>query len=384
MKKEEFIRRVTASVRGEAAQRNIERELQAHIDELAAGFTEDGCSPEEAEEKAVARMGNEEKLSYQFARVYRDPVGTVILTVELLAYLFGIFVAFGIFVFFDSSFEIPFLWLELFFVGGSAAFLAYGVKNKNRTICLVAAVYSFLYSLIRALSGAPFLLILRYLLKGDLDTYASISQTLVFPAGMYRVVSIAFYVLFIALAFAAAGLLKVKGTGRFKKHLTVAFAGLAAVQLVLLLVSVIALRPYPSRIYDGFYLVGAEQITEMESLKDPEEVFLEIDYDWGTYHAFSRSDRLTNLAYSEEEVRLDDVILAQKKLSAEMRTEEPYVAIIPVLKESYIDPDTRDVRYRKVLDYQNARWFDVQEEKTLRVEAHLPTADWMICEITME
>ncbi len=381
MKREEYLREVVASLKDTAVQVNIERELQGHIDDLVASFTEDGCSPEEAEKKAIDLMGNEEKLGYRFSRVYREHAAPIVFGVEFFAYLFGIFFAFVNFALADSPFEPIFAWIELFFVGGTAAFLAYGVKIKDRAICAVAAAYYSVYAIIRALAGAPFLLLLRYLLEGHMDTYRSISQTWTLSAGIYRAVSIAFFVLFAGLAFVAAGLLKVKSTGHLKRILTKVFIGISVLQLALLIVSAIAYKPYPSVGYRGFYLVDAEQMTEIESLDVTKEDLLEIDYDWGTNHAYSRSEHLRNLDYSEEDARLDDVIIFKKKLSAEMITSKGYMAMIPVMSEAYIDPDTREVRHREVLDYQNAKWFDALEGTTLRLEAHIPGADWMICEI---
>ena len=71
MRKEEYIAEAVSKISNRKAKRETEKELAAHIDELIEFYLDRSGSKEEAEEKAVADMGDSEKVSQEMGKLYK-------------------------------------------------------------------------------------------------------------------------------------------------------------------------------------------------------------------------------------------------------------------------------------------------------------------------
>ena len=71
MRKDEYIATAVSKITNKKAKRETEKELAAHIDELIEFYLDRSGSKEEAEEKAVADMGDSEKVSQEMGKLYK-------------------------------------------------------------------------------------------------------------------------------------------------------------------------------------------------------------------------------------------------------------------------------------------------------------------------
>ena len=71
MRKEEYIATAVSKITNKKAKRETEKELAAHIDELIDRYVNSGYTAPEAEERAVADMGDSEKVSQEMGKLYK-------------------------------------------------------------------------------------------------------------------------------------------------------------------------------------------------------------------------------------------------------------------------------------------------------------------------
>ncbi len=71
MRKDEYIATAVSKISNRKAKRETEKELAAHIDELIDRYVNSGYTAAEAEEKAVAEMGDSEKVSQEMGKLYK-------------------------------------------------------------------------------------------------------------------------------------------------------------------------------------------------------------------------------------------------------------------------------------------------------------------------
>ena len=71
MRKEEYIATAVSKISNRKAKLETEKELAAHIDELIDRYVNSGYTAAEAEEKAVAEMGDSEKVSQEMGKLYK-------------------------------------------------------------------------------------------------------------------------------------------------------------------------------------------------------------------------------------------------------------------------------------------------------------------------
>ncbi|MBR0542625.1 MAG: hypothetical protein IJK26_10555 [Clostridia bacterium] len=71
MRKDEYIASAVSKITNKKAKRETEKELAAHIDELIDRYVNSGYTAPEAEEKAVAEMGDSEKVSQEMGKLYK-------------------------------------------------------------------------------------------------------------------------------------------------------------------------------------------------------------------------------------------------------------------------------------------------------------------------
>ena len=71
MRKEEYIATAVSKISNRKAKQETEKELAAHIDELIDRYVNSGYTAPEAEERAVADMGDSEKVSQEMGKLYK-------------------------------------------------------------------------------------------------------------------------------------------------------------------------------------------------------------------------------------------------------------------------------------------------------------------------
>ncbi len=71
MRKDEYIATAVSKITNKKAKRETEKELAAHIDELIDRYVNSGYTAPEAEERAVADMGDSEKVSQEMGKLYK-------------------------------------------------------------------------------------------------------------------------------------------------------------------------------------------------------------------------------------------------------------------------------------------------------------------------
>ncbi len=127
MKKSDYINTALEQVRCKAVHEALKKELEAHIDDCAEAFADEGFSPEEAEEKAVHTMGDPVEAGIQLDRVHRPKFPWAV-AVSALVLLIAAMLAehlmrtyFGLRAFFDQDFGIN------IFLGAAIAIIAAAV-----------------------------------------------------------------------------------------------------------------------------------------------------------------------------------------------------------------------------------------------------------------
>ena len=71
MRKDEYIATAVSKITNKKAKRETEKELATHIDELIDRYVNSGYTAPEAEERAVADMGDSEKVSQEMGKLYK-------------------------------------------------------------------------------------------------------------------------------------------------------------------------------------------------------------------------------------------------------------------------------------------------------------------------
>src|SRR4051794_6810941 len=74
MKKEKFLTEVSRSIRSKEARKFVELELTNHLKQTTEALKKQGLNDEEAEQKAVLRMGNPIQLGQKMDRLHRPKV----------------------------------------------------------------------------------------------------------------------------------------------------------------------------------------------------------------------------------------------------------------------------------------------------------------------
>lgn len=90
MKKEEYLKILTEQIRCKMARPGIEAEIRRHIEDQEEAYLSDGMTAREAEEAAVAEMGDPAEAGFQLDRVHRPGMDWIAVGVISLLYLLGI------------------------------------------------------------------------------------------------------------------------------------------------------------------------------------------------------------------------------------------------------------------------------------------------------
>ena len=74
MNKEKFLSEVSRSIRSKEARKLVEAELNNHLKQATEALKKQGLNDEEAEQKAVIRMGNPILLGQKMDRLHRPKI----------------------------------------------------------------------------------------------------------------------------------------------------------------------------------------------------------------------------------------------------------------------------------------------------------------------
>lgn len=145
MKKDEYIAEVTSGIKSEYVKLEIAAELGGHIDELMDFYLGRGYSETEAEEKAVADMGDGELVGRQLAPLYKSVkwwqflLAIPVLLVPMLDYLFLAMASD------DGNLFSAIVLLELVLLPILLIISAFGHSRKSHKMTFVPVVTYVLY-----------------------------------------------------------------------------------------------------------------------------------------------------------------------------------------------------------------------------------------------
>ncbi len=384
---QEYIASVTSQIEDKLARAEVEAELSAHLQDRIEYYKDAGYPQPEAEQKALARMGSPEETGEKLGRLHKTRLEKLLIVLLVILWICNGVSAIMLLLFSDSHHGIYDLALEAFFIGGSALLSFVGIQKKKRAFCLVPFVFTVFFSVFRCVFGSPVLLYSAFLLNGKTSKIAVIMSNYVKPAGVWLVGSIAFYTVYIVLS----GYFAFKMD--FKKRKTRFRRVLQGLLLVIFAVNVAVFgaccyvntqTKNSLQINDGVYLVQSDSIIDLSTVAHPENHYLEIDYDWGYNHADDFNGYFQNPDYTYGETAFNkSIIMKTEKMTATVKREKRYIALIPVYTDIKEDTESGLIDYIYTPDFENAKWFDTQKNRLLTINLVTYTSTNLICEITV-
>lgn len=94
MQIKEFLNTVCEQIKYKPIRNSISEELENHIEESKENYIEEGMQEEEAEEKAIAQMGNAEEIGKKLNKIHKPKLDWKLLIILIVLLGFGFLVAF--------------------------------------------------------------------------------------------------------------------------------------------------------------------------------------------------------------------------------------------------------------------------------------------------
>lgn len=94
MQIKEFLNAVCEQIKYKPIRNSISEELENHIEESKENYIEEGMQEEEAEEKAIAQMGNAEEIGKKLNKIHKPKLDWKLLIILIVLLGFGFLVAF--------------------------------------------------------------------------------------------------------------------------------------------------------------------------------------------------------------------------------------------------------------------------------------------------
>lgn len=94
MQIKEFLNAVCEQIKYKPIRNSISEELENHIEESKENYIEEGMQKEEAEEKAIAQMGNAEEIGKKLNKIHKPKLDWKLLIILIVLLGFGFLVAF--------------------------------------------------------------------------------------------------------------------------------------------------------------------------------------------------------------------------------------------------------------------------------------------------
>ena len=94
MQIKEFLNTVCEQIKYKPIRNSISEELENHIEESKENYIKDGLEEKEAEEKAIAQMGNAEEIGKRLNKIHKPKLDWKLLIILIILLGFGFLVAF--------------------------------------------------------------------------------------------------------------------------------------------------------------------------------------------------------------------------------------------------------------------------------------------------
>lgn len=298
MRKEEYLKAITAGIESEIQSSYIKAELNAHIDDKIEYLMSEGLSEVEAEEKAVADMGEAEIVAVDLAKLHKDLPGvlSVFLTFLTLfsAGLFGIAcplnIGFSGYVYhYNFNAEFTFLGLVLL--------MSVLWRKKLHIVKLFILPFVYLAAILgyafcfdtTPLDGfcSPTVFYAAYLAMGRFESIKAIMNLCVSKIPFaFSVISVAFYALILILLFAnAVSALRITRKKYKPKDKKISVCISRTLTVLLVAVSLVFTLTYPLSFYyrnhnvDTYNIAdGNDVITVLIAQSDTPKPLAELTY----------------------------------------------------------------------------------------------------------
>ena len=138
MTREEYIESVVSQIKDKRARAQAEQELNGHIDDRAAFFTDIGYAPDAALEKALSQMGDGRQTGEQLAKLHPDVLLRTGRVSMILIYLLLVFFAGVVYFFCSSDFTLIPILMDFLVVFTAFGVLLYGLRRNDPMIPVIA------------------------------------------------------------------------------------------------------------------------------------------------------------------------------------------------------------------------------------------------------
>lgn len=164
MKKEEYIAEVISLVKNKTTKREIQRELEAHIDDRISYYTDAGYDEEYATDQAVEKMGNPKTVAKSMEKLHNNIIYIILTVVFLLLYIGGMVFAdiksyeyaiINMVDFVEKSSWYPSVVSSLMFLCGTLAFWN-ARKSKSSGLLSIVGIVSIATPFVSLYSLIPF------------------------------------------------------------------------------------------------------------------------------------------------------------------------------------------------------------------------------------
>ena len=153
MQIKEFLNAVCEQIKYKPIRNSISEELENHIEESKENYIEEGMQEEEAEEKAIAQMGNAEEIGKKLNKIHKPKLDWKLLIILIVLLGFGFLVAFTRETKIVSyKFDFIARYISSAIVGGTLSifiyFIDYTKIKKYSNIFYIIATLFMVYSLL--------------------------------------------------------------------------------------------------------------------------------------------------------------------------------------------------------------------------------------------
>jgi len=325
MNRNDYIKAVLSQIEDKTARAEVARELNDHLDDRIEFYIDGGYSPAEAEEKAVARMGDGESAGYRLNRMHNSKGDIVIhlLLVITLSLLLFITAVFNIPC--DSTVCTLMLTAEYLSVLSVGLYLTYAIK-RNKLLPTVISFVFYAGTLFFRFYGAfadrfenyfsgrsvsAVVTSLVYIFTGNLTSLNIVSNDLAYikPATWINVLSYGFYCcVFLCIAAAYVHIKRfqrLRYTQQQSKRKKLYANALTVSVIFLFLTATVSLvtcwHPFHFGVFNDYETYDELVIYEADSQDIDEATATEFqpEYDWSVYTPLENSTSV----YTEQ--RLD-------------------------------------------------------------------------------
>lgn len=371
-----YIYRAVYSINGNKNKSIVSKELENHIADRIEYFTDMGYDRDTAEQMALERMGDPEKISLELAKVHNQ--NNIIIYV-VMAIIFSLNLWFGFACLFasESCFSLPAIIFEYSFTILVLAFLLYSLKKLNSVIpLLLSGAYAFsiifkaFFSVSEFISGkisSGIVFSFVYILSGNYNSFKIISQQLADLKISGRLVglSVVFYIFIFVLCFTVyyyVNKLERKSYTLKQKHRK---SRLKYVCLALLTVTLVFGIAIASQIgYEGsenndtVTIFESDEKRDFHTLKADSYSQYEASYDWSAYLKMYNSVNDYYAEYAESRYTLKDF-----DNNIKYKINENYIYHSP--KKKYVYIISTPVAET---EYDETQWIETNEQ----IEYSLP------------